>query len=116
MDEGVKKNLELLLEIRHEIEHRSTSRIDDYLSAKLQACCLNFNDAIKALFGVQYGLEKRLPIALQFVTFDPAQRAALKRASNLPENIEASIDNFEEALSEEEYGDPAYRYRVAFAL
>ncbi len=111
---GVKRNLEFLLDIRHEIEHRSTSRIDDQLSAKLQAACLNFNDAIKSWFGVQYGLEKRLPIALQFVTFDPGQRAALKRTSSLPANIEASIDNFEEALTDEEYGDPAYRYRVAF--
>lgn len=114
LDAGATRNLEFLLEIRHEIEHRSTSRIDDHLSAKLQAACLNFNDAIKTWFGIQYGLEKRLPIALQFVTFDPHQRAALKHASNLPANIEASIDNFEEALTEEEYGDPAYRYRVAF--
>lgn len=114
LEVGPTRNLEFLLEIRHEIEHRSTSRIDDHLSAKLQATCLNFNDAIKSWFGTQYGLEKRLPIALQFVTFDPNQRAALKRASKLPSNIEASIDNFEGALTEEEYGDPAYRYRVAF--
>lgn len=111
---GAKRNLEFLLEIRHEIEHRSTTRIDDQLSAKLQAACLNFNDAIKDWFGVQYGLEKRLPIAMQFVTFSQNQRSALKRASKLPANIEASIDNFECALSDEEYGDPAYRYRVAF--
>src|SRR5690606_26706574 len=39
---GVAKNLEFLIEIRHEIEHRSTSRIDDALGAKLQACALNF--------------------------------------------------------------------------
>ncbi|MEO1019505.1 MAG: DUF3644 domain-containing protein [Pseudomonadota bacterium] len=114
VDAGTKRNLEFLLYIRHEIEHRSTSRIDDHLSAKLQATCLNFNDAIKDWFGVQYGLEKRLPIALQFVTFDPHQRAALKRASNLPPNVEASIDSFEQALTNEEYGDPAYRYRIAF--
>ena len=114
VDAGVKKNLEFLLEIRHEIEHRSTSRIDDQLSAKLQSTCLNFNEAIKEWFGVQYGLEKRLSIALQFVTFDIGQRSALKKASNLPANIETSIDRFEQELTEEEYGDPAYRYKVAF--
>ena len=111
---GVKRNLEFLLEIRHEIEHRSTSRIDDQLSSKLQASCLNFNDAIKNWFGPQFGLERRLPIALQFVTFDVNQRDALKRSSELPNNIEASIDEFENGLTEEEYADPAYRYRVAF--
>ncbi len=50
LDRGTINNLNFLLDIRHEIEHRSTNRIDDALSAKLQACCLNFNDAIKALF------------------------------------------------------------------
>ena len=70
---GTIKNLQFLLEIRHEIEHRSTSRIDDAISAKLQACCINFNDAIKDLFGAQYGLERRLPIALQFVTWTPPE-------------------------------------------
>lgn len=111
---GAKRNLEFLLKIRHEIEHRSTTRIDDQLSAKLQAACLNFNEALKGWFGAQFGLEKRLPIALQFATFDAGQRSALKKASSLPANVEASIDAFENELSPEEYGDPAYRYRVAF--
>ncbi|MER9865459.1 DUF3644 domain-containing protein, partial [Mesorhizobium sp. M0185] len=43
---AVAKNLEFLLAIRHEIEHRSTNRIDDALGAKLQACAINFNDAV----------------------------------------------------------------------
>ena len=50
----------------------------------IRGCCINFNDAIKTLFGAQYGLERRLPIALQFVTFGSDQRALLKRASTLP--------------------------------
>lgn len=110
---GAKRNLEILLELRHEIEHRSTSRIDAALSAKLQACCINFNDAIKEWFGAQCGLESRLPIALQFSAFDIAQRMALKKAA-LPAHIEASIDNFEHGLTDDEYRDPAYRYKVAF--
>lgn len=111
---GAVKNLDFLLELRHEIEHRSTNRIDDAVSAKLQACCLNFNEAIKSLFGPQYGLERRLPIALQFVTFAADQRAALKKATALPQHIETFIEAFEHGLSKEEYADPAYRYRVAF--
>ena len=110
---GVIKNLEFLIELRHEIEHRLTNRIDDAVSAKLQACCINFNDSIKNLFGDQYGLERRLPIALQFVTFGSDQRTLLKGAS-LPANITSMIDAFEHGLSEVEYMDRAYRYRVAF--
>lgn len=111
---GAVKNLDFLLELRHEIEHRSTSRIDDAVSAKLQACCINFNDAIKTLFGSQYGLERRLPIALQFVTFSSDQRAVLKKASSLPAHIEAMMHEFHQGLTEEEQADPDFAYRVAF--
>ncbi|WP_372837457.1 DUF3644 domain-containing protein [Phaeovulum sp.] len=113
LDKGVINNLNFLTEIRHEIEHRSTNRIDDALSAKLQACCINFNDAIKALFGKEFALEKRLPIALQFVTFDGAQRAGLVGA-DLPGHIAAAMDNFHNSLSEAEQRDLKFRYRVAF--
>ncbi len=111
---GAIKNLEFLLELRHEIEHRSTSRIDDVVGAELQACCINFNDAVKTLFGVQYGLERRLPIALQFVTFGADQRALLKKAASMPQHIETFLSAFEHGLTDEEYADPAYRMRVAF--
>lgn len=108
------KNLEFLLDIRHEIEHRSTTRIDDQLSAKLQACCINFNDVIKSQFGSQFGLERRLPIALQFVTFSADQRAFLKKASDLPEHIGSAMDAFQERLSDEEFNDPRFAYRSFF--
>lgn len=113
LDRGAINNLKFLLEIRHEIEHRATNRIDDALSAKLQACCLNFNDAIKALFGAQFALERRLPIALQFVTFDGSQRALLA-GENLPAHIATAMDNFHNGLTEDEQKDPRFRYRVAF--
>lgn len=112
VEQGAKDNLAFLLELRHEIEHRSTSRIDDAISAKLQACCINFNDAIKELFGAQFSLERRLPIALQFVTFSPDQRAILKRAEGLPRNVEIMMDGFEGRLSPEQQADPRYAFRV----
>lgn len=111
---GAVKNLDFLSELRHEIEHRSTSRIEDAVSAKLQACCINFNEAIKTLFGRQYGLERRLPIALQFVTFSVEQRAILKKASGLPAHIDTMMDNFHQGLTAEEQADPHFAYRVAF--
>jgi hypothetical protein len=113
LKKGEINNLRFLIEIRHEIEHRSTSRIDDTLSAKLQACCINFNDAIKTLFGKEFALEKRLPIALQFVTFDGAQRAELT-GEDLPPHIATAMDNFHDRLTEDEQKDPKFRYRVAF--
>lgn len=114
IERGGIKNLEFLIELRHEIEHRSTSRIDDAISAKLQACCINFNDAIKNLLGPQYGLERQLPIALQFVTFSADQRSVLTKASDLPPHIETMMDAFHARLSDEEQADPRFAYRVAF--
>jgi len=112
VEQGAKDNLAFLIDLRHEIEHRSTSRIDDAVSAKLQACCINFNDAIKKLFGAQYGLERRLPIALQFVTFSPDQRALLKKAAGLPRNVETMMGDFERNLTPEQQADPRYAFRV----
>ncbi|WP_458792290.1 DUF3644 domain-containing protein [Yoonia sp. MH D7] len=111
---GAAKNLQFLIEIRHEIEHRSTNRIDDALGAKLQACALNFNELLKKEFGVQYGLEKRLPLALQFVSFGAEQRTVLKQASGLPKHIEAAIDAFEHGLNDEQLKDPTYRMTYGF--
>lgn len=112
VERGAKDNLAFLLDLRHEIEHRSTNRIDDAVSAKLQACCINFNDAIKQLFGARYALERRLPIALQFVTFSPDQRAILKRAGGLPRNVETMMGEFEGHLTPEQQADPRYAFRV----
>jgi hypothetical protein len=112
IESGAKDNLAFLIDLRHEIEHRSTSRIDDAVSTKLQACCINFNDAIKKLFGAQYGLERRLPIALQFVTFSPDQRALLKKATGLPRNVETMMGDFERNLTPEQQADPRYAFRV----
>ncbi|MDE0147346.1 MAG: DUF3644 domain-containing protein [Rhodospirillaceae bacterium] len=114
LEKGIKRNLEFLIEIRHEIEHRSTNRIDEAISAKLQACCLNFNNSIKRLFGQEYGLEKRLPIALQFVTFSSEQAGVIIGARHLPEHIETMINKFHESMTLEEQIDPSFAYRVAF--
>ncbi|WP_208247816.1 DUF3644 domain-containing protein (plasmid) [Rhizobium sp. T1470] len=114
LPEGMKTNLHFLIGLRNEIEHQSTSRIDDAVGAELQACCLNFNTALKEHFGHQFGLEKRLPIALQFVSFGMEQRSALKRASGLPTHISSFISAFEHDLTDDQVKDPSFRLKVAF--
>jgi hypothetical protein len=114
LDDGVKTNLRFLVELRHEIEHRSTTRIDEAVSAKLQACCINFNDNIKEIFGRQFGLERRLPIALQFVTFGSDQISLLKKVTDIPGHIESMMNTFHESLTPEQQADPKFAYRVLF--
>ena len=112
LDEVTKMNLEFLLEIRHEIEHRMTRRIDDAISAKLQACCHNLNTYLKKLFGDQLGLDGDLSFALQFTHLSLDQQRSMARAQQLPENVLLAQTNFEDRLSEEIYNDQRYAVRV----
>jgi hypothetical protein len=110
----VKKNLRFLIKLRHEIEHRSTGKLDVTIGAALQACCINFNDQLRTSFGREYLIERDLPIALQFVAFSPEQRALLKGQSQLPQHIQTMSDNYFDSLSEAERDDPRFMLRVAF--
>ncbi|WP_374330785.1 DUF3644 domain-containing protein [Aestuariivirga sp.] len=110
--EAEKMNLLFLLELRHEIEHRTTNRIDDSIGAKLQACCLNFNDALQRLFGMQYGLQRRLPLALQFVSLAPDQAIAIKSKRYLPRNIATMMETFDSKLPDPIWNDPRFAFRV----
>lgn len=114
LDKAVIRNLQFLIDIRHEIEHRMTRRIDGALSAKLQACCLNFNSSLKALFGDEYGLEGELTFAIQFTGIDTEQRDLLMGQDELPQHVEAMRAGFEDALTDDEYRDLKYAYRVLF--
>lgn len=114
LDEGTKNNLEFLTEIRHEIEHQMTRRIDGALSAKLQACALNFNRTLKVLFGEQYGLDGELSFALQFTGIEKDQKKMLMGQDDLPPHIEAMRATFEDGLTVDQYKDPSYAYRVLF--
>lgn len=112
IDDATKANLRFLIAIRHEIEHQMTRRIDNTISAKLQACCLNFNTAIKALAGPRNGLDAELAVALQFSAIEREQRDLLLTETDLPAHVVAAHTEFEDALSEEVVKDSRYSYRV----
>lgn len=114
LDDTTKTNLKFLIEIRHEIEHQMTRRIDDLISAKLQACCLNFNSALKQIFGAEHGLDRELGVALQFTGIAKSQRDLLLKDTDLPAHLIAAHTTFEEDLPEAVIRDPKYAYRVAY--
>jgi len=114
LDEMVKKNLKFLIGIRNEIEHQMTSRIDDHLSAKFQAAALNFNTAIKSLFDPRYALDAEQAFSIQFSAIAEESAKKLLVQQDLPQNIQSYILQFESGLSQEEYDDPRFSYRVAF--
>ena len=107
-------NLKFLIGLRHEIEHQMTSRIDDTLSARYQACCLNYNSYICQFFGKQYGIEKHLSFSLQFTSISEEQKDLLSEFKELPENIKSYITGFDSSISDKVYSSPKYAYRILF--
>jgi hypothetical protein len=114
IDSISKLNLKFLIGLRHEIEHQMTTRLDDYLSARFQACCLNYNRYIKKLFGDEYGIDKFLSFSLQFSSITEEHAEQLKEFSELPKNIAAYINDFDESVSDDEFNNPQYSYRVLY--
>src|ERR1019366_7245769 len=100
LDEIVKKNLLFLIGIRHEIEHQMTTRIDDQLSAKFQAAALNFNAAIKKLFGDKYSLDAEQAFSIQFSGIDEGSAKELLAQPDLPQNICSFVVQFENGLTQ----------------
>ncbi len=116
VDKDVANNLRFLLGLRHEIEHQMTTRIDDALSARFQAACLNFNDLIKELFGDEYGIDKHLSFSLQFTSLSEEQTSTLESYKDiLPAHVSKFVEGFDGELTEEEFNSPRYAYRVLFA-
>lgn len=91
-----------------------TTRIDDYLSARFQACCLNYNHSVKLLFGSQRGIDKYLSFSLQFSSISDEHARQLNEFKDLPQNIASYIKKFDEEISEEDYNNPQYSYRVLY--
>lgn len=116
VEKDAANNLRFLIGLRHEIEHQMTTRIDDALSARFQAACLNFNDLIKKLFGDEYGIDKHLSFSLQFTSLSDDQTRALESYKDiLPAHVSKFVEGFDGELSEEEFNSPRYAYRVLFA-
>lgn len=107
-------NLRFLIGLRHEIEHQMTNKIDDYLSARFQACCLNFNDCIKAQFGSEFGIDRHLSFSLQFSSITEDHANQLREFTDLPQNIASYINAFDGILPDEDFNNPRYSYRVLY--
>lgn len=113
LDEPTKKNLQFLLGLRHEIEHHMPPQLDDYLSARYQACCVNFNDYIKQFFGDKYGIDSFLSYSIQFVRLS-SEQVTLAPTEEIPANVRKYIARFDELLSEDELNSRRFALRFFF--
>ena len=106
--------MRFLIGLRHEIEHQMTTRIDDLLSARFQACCINYHDAVVSLFGEAYGIAKHLAVSLQFSSLSQEQIDTLEQQAGLPRHIKKYIEGFDGALARDEFASTKFAYRVIF--
>ena len=114
LDVGTITNLKFLIGIRHEIEHQMTNQIDEFLSAKLQACAINYDFYLTQFFGHKYAVSKDLAISIQFAAITPAQRKQLVSSDRLTSNVRNYISEFENALTDIELKNNRYAYRVLY--
>ena len=114
LEREVVQNLRFLIGLRHEIEHQMTTRIDDLLSARFQACCINYHDAVVSFFGEEHGIAKHLAVSLQFSSLSREQIDTLEQQAGLPRHIKQYIEGFDGALSADEFASPKFAYRVIF--
>jgi hypothetical protein len=114
IDKDTARNLRFLIGIRHEIEHQMTSKIDEHLSAKLQACAINYNFYLCQLLGEKYSVGKELALSIQFAPISPEQESQLLDNSRLTSNIVNFIATFENEMSDEQITNAKYSYRLLF--
>jgi hypothetical protein len=81
-DKATITNLRFLIGLRHEIEHQMTRSLDNYLSGRYQACAVNYNNAVRKLFGKSFGLDQFLSYSLQFVELSDEARQLLGQRSD----------------------------------
>lgn len=112
IDNNTKKNLFFLIGLRNEIEHQMTSQIDEAFSAKFQACCFNYNQYIKKLFGGKYAIDHLLGFSLHFSSIKEDQIKSAPPPEGIPSHIRKFMSKFEDEMSQDEFDSPQYAYRV----
>ncbi|HOF67938.1 MAG TPA: DUF3644 domain-containing protein [Ruminococcus sp.] len=114
LDSDTQANLRFLIGIRHEIEHQMTERIDEFISAKLQACAINFDFYITKLFGEKYKISEEVALVIQFSPLTPEQGASLRDNPHLTTSIKNYVCAFEDELPDHILKSSKYAYRILF--
>ena len=115
LDSSTKNNIKFLVGLRNYIVHQKPTTLDSYMSARYQACALNFNYYIKKLFGKKYGLDNMLALSLQFAELDYEQAQIIKDKANIiPVGVQTYIADFDSGLTDDERNDEKFAYRLLF--
>lgn len=113
LDNPTKKNLYFLIGLRNQITHHISPVLDDFVSARYQASCLNYNRCIQEFFGTRHAIDKHLRYSLQFQSISRDQLSSPTEA-DLPPNVRSYIARFDNELSTDELNSERFAYRMLF--
>jgi len=113
LDAPTKKNLLFLIGLRDEITHHMSPALDQFVSARYQACCLNYNRYIGQFFGDKYSIDQYLGYSLQFQSITREQLTAPTEA-DLPTNVRSFIARFDNELTADELNSERFAFRMLF--
>lgn len=113
IDNETRKNLQFLIGLRDEITHHMSPVLDQFVSARYQACCLNYNRYLKELFGERYGIDQHLGYCLQLQRISRDQLAAPTEA-DLPASVRSYIARFDSELTADELDSERFAFRMLF--
>jgi hypothetical protein len=113
LDNETTKNLVFLIGLRDEITHHMSPTLDQFVSARYQACCLNYNRYAKQLFGEKSGIDQHLSYSLQFSRISREQLAAPAEA-DLPAGVRSYIAEFDSKLTADEMNSERFAFRMLF--
>lgn len=113
LDNETQKNLLFLIGLRDEITHHMSPVLDQYVSARYQACCINYNHYIKQLFGPQHGIDQHLTYSLQFSQIS-RQQLSSPSETDLPASVRSYIARFDSGLTTDEINSDRFAFRMLF--
>ena len=113
LDNETRKNLVFLIGLRNEITHHMSPTLDQYVSARYQACCLNYNRYLVQLFGERHAIDHHLTYSLQLQRISREQFNAPNEA-DLPTNIRSYIAQFDSGLTPDELNSERFAFRMLF--
>lgn len=113
LNSATKNNLRFLIGLRHEIEHHESTGVDEFLTGRYLACCLNYERTIMELYGGKYSLGGALTFTLQFrdIIKAPIPEETL---NPLPSNIAKYLKEFDSTLPDDDFQSPHFAYRLLF--
>lgn len=110
----MRQNLQFMIRLRNEIEHRFSPEIDLHVAGECQAMLLNFDELMVQEFGEYYAVQEYLCVPLYTTSRRPHYQAEALRQFQAKQYdaLKKYIENYRSSLDSEVYQDTRYSFKV----